>query len=453
LALGVVGVVAGIAAALVLAVRYRDAAPEGQAAVRRERGPALVRVVKPELQNMSRIVGQPGVAEAYEQTAIFSKVSGFIKKFTVDIGDQVKKDQVLCEIFDPELVQEHAQKVAQVTLDREGIRQARELVEVAKANRETATAQVTEALANVRKYDADVARWTSELDRDLQMVTERALEKQVGEESRKTLQSSKAACDAAKETVKARKAAEKSAAAQWEKAQIDVTAAEAQLKVSEAQEGRLAALLAYTKLTAPYDGVVTVRNANTGDYVESVSGEKTASSHVPVFVVARTDLVRIFVDVPEESARYVDRGTKASVRADALNGLEISTAVARTSWSISKWTRELRAELDLPVAQSGIRPGMYVYAYIVIEHPHTFVVPQEACVVLGNETYAFLLEGDRAVKTSIQYGIKDHTRMEVTKKKVGESWQPVTGSERFILGELADMVDGQAVAAAAPKSR
>jgi hypothetical protein len=72
---------------------------------------------------------------------------------------------------------------------------------------------------------------------------------------------------------------------------------------------------------------------------------------------------------------------------------------------------------------------------------------------LGNETYAFLLEGDKAVKTSIQYGIKDHTRLEVTKKKVGDSWQPVTGSERFILGDLADMVDGQAVAAAPPKSR
>ena len=85
----------------------------------RESGPATVHVVKPALRNMTSPLVQPGFVEAYEETAIFSKVSGFIKEFSVDIGDEVKKDQVLCEIFVPELEQQHEQKVAQVETRRE----------------------------------------------------------------------------------------------------------------------------------------------------------------------------------------------------------------------------------------------------------------------------------------------------------------------------------------------
>ena len=83
-------------------------------------------------------------------------------------------------------------------------------------------------------------------------------------------------------------------------AEADVGAAEAQVKVAKANERRTAAMLAYTKVTAPYDGVITVRNANTGDYVQAATGDKTTSRGSPMFVIARDDLVRIFVDVPED---------------------------------------------------------------------------------------------------------------------------------------------------------
>src|SRR5208337_736351 len=108
-----------------------------------------------------------------------------------------------------------------------------------------------------------------------------------------------------------------------------------QVKVAEAEERRTAAMLAYTKVTAPYDGIITVRNANTGDYVQAATGDKSTSRASPMFVVARDDLVRIFVDIPEAYARYVHEGTKADVRADALSGLEIKAAVTRTSWSLA----------------------------------------------------------------------------------------------------------------------
>ena len=241
---------------------------------------------------MTFTVGQPGFVEAFEQTSIFSKVSGFIKKFTVDIGDQVKEGQLLCEIVVPELEQEHQQKLAQVRLDGNLVEQAEQLVNLAQAKINMASAEKKEAEANVGRYQAQVVRWESELKRMTQMVVDKVIDRQSLAETRKEFESSKSAWDASQAAVAAREAAKLFALADLNKAKIDVETAKSKVQVSEAEERRLAALLEYTKITAPYDGVVTVRNANTGDYVESVSGDKTASGHVPMFVVARTDLAQ-----------------------------------------------------------------------------------------------------------------------------------------------------------------
>ena len=132
---------------------------------------------------MTDTVAQPVFAEAYEQTAIFSKVSGFIKKFDVDIGDRVKEGQVLCEIDVPELRQEHQKKVAQVKLDASLVDQAEQLVKLAETKINMAIADQKEAEANVGKYQADVVRWGSELKRITQMVAEKIVDSQLLDEA------------------------------------------------------------------------------------------------------------------------------------------------------------------------------------------------------------------------------------------------------------------------------
>ena len=123
----------------------------------------VVRIVRPERRTIDYAVDQPGFVDAYEQTPIFSKVSGFIKQFYVDIGDEVKKGELLAEIFVPELDEEHQQKVAQVELDESMVEQAEQLVVVARSNIQMATAQLAEAKADVGKYQAEVVRWESEV--------------------------------------------------------------------------------------------------------------------------------------------------------------------------------------------------------------------------------------------------------------------------------------------------
>ena len=406
-----------------------------------------VQVVSPEKRTIARTVVQPGFVEAYEQTSIFSKVSGFIRRFYVDIGQEVKKDELLAEIFVPELAEEYQRKQAQVQLEKVQVEQARQMVVVAENNLQTAVALLAEAKANVGKYEAEVVRWASEVKRLTAMLQDKVIDKQVLAESQRQLDSSKASRDAAVANVAAKEAARATSEATLGKAKIDVKTQQAKVDVAEADERKAAALLGYTRITAPYDGVVTVRNANTGDYVQAVTGDKSTPNPSPIFVVARTDLLRIFVGVPEKYARYVKKGTEAAIRTETSGGMLVRAPIIRTSWSLSQRTRTLRAEVDLPAKEYGeLRPGSYVYGEIVIRRPSVYTLPQQTLVVAGNDTYCYRLQSGKAVKTQAETGLSDGTWTEIVGMNIDGVWKDVAADCRVISGDLTDLVDGQAVA-------
>jgi HlyD family secretion protein len=226
------------------------------------------------------------------------------------------------------------------------------------------------------------------------------------------------------------------------------------VKVAKAEEQRLAALVSYTKITAPYDGTVVVRNANTGDFLQPATGDLSATPGTPdqpamrgtpIYVVARTDKVRIFVDVPERDAPYVDVGTKARVRIRAYTGGELDAKVARTSWALGVKTRTLRAEIDLPNPDARLLPGMYVYGTIEIRRHNVQAIPAAAITVLGNQPCCYLLEDGKAHKTPVDTGVSDGSWTEVTAKQFHGTWSAFTWSEQVILGDLSELVDGEAV--------
>ena len=141
----------------------------------------------------------------------------------------------------------------------------------------------------------------------------------------------------------------------------------------------------YLTLTAPFDGVITARNANTFDFVLPTTGDPTAmlpspptsrpAAAAPIYVVDRTDIVRIFVDIPEQDANYVHVGSKATVLAKAYRDEPIPGTVTRTSWALNMKSRTLRAEIDLPNPGSQLLPGMYAYVKVIIERPGVRALP------------------------------------------------------------------------------
>ena len=102
--------------------------------------PPTVRLIHPSVRNIVRVVGQPSFIESYERTSIYPKLTGYIEKWIVDIGDKVKKGQVLATLFVPETVEDFGTKKATVELDKERVELALKLVKVAEADVETAKA-------------------------------------------------------------------------------------------------------------------------------------------------------------------------------------------------------------------------------------------------------------------------------------------------------------------------
>lgn len=423
--------------------------------------PPTVRLIHPEVRKIVRVVGQPSFIEAYERTSVYPKVTGYIQKWNVDIGDKVKKGDVLATLFVPELVEDYGTKNATVKLDKERIELAKKMVEVADADVQAARARLDEARAILAKYQAEVDRWDTEVKRLTREVQRGVVDPQILLESTNQWKASTAAWDAANATIKKAEAELLSDEATLAKAKVDVAVAIADLAVADSQARYAKAWVDYLTLPAPYDGVIVARNANTFDFVLPSMGDPTAMQRAPylgpggnaapIYVVDRTDIVRIFVDIPEQDANYVQIGTKGSVLARAYRDQPIPGSVTRTSWALNVKSRTLRAEIDLPNPGSQLLPGMYAYANVIIERPGVRALPVSALTYSGDKTFCWMYKNGRAERTEIRTGVSDGDWMEVTNlqrpraSNTNDSWAPINGTEQVILGDLSILADGAPV--------
>jgi HlyD family secretion protein len=426
--------------------------------------PPAVRLTQPIDRKIVRVVGQPSFIESYERTSIYPKPTAYIQNWIVDIGDKVKKVDKLATLFAPELVEELATKKAAVVLDREKIALAKEMVEVAKAEVVAAEARFKEAETILEKYESEVVRWDTEVKRLDVQVSRGVVNSQVLFESANQLKSSIAARDKAKAMIKRMQAEVVAARARLGKAEVDVRVAEAMLKVAENEEQYAQAWVDYLTLTAPFAGVISVRNANTFDFVLPMTGDPTANylspdispkgMAAPIYVVDRLDIVRIFVDIPERDANFVTVGTKATVLARAFRDTELPATVTRVSWALNMKSRTLRAEVDLANPDSQLLPGMYAYVKVIIERPHVQALPLDALVYSGDQAFCWLYAGGKAVRTELETGINDDRWIEVTNRRPpvdpeapsdSVPWTPIDGTEQVILGDLSNLADGAPV--------
>jgi multidrug efflux pump subunit AcrA (membrane-fusion protein) len=278
--------------------------------------PPTVRVTHPQERKIVRVVGQPSFIEAYERTSIYPKFTAYIDDWIVDIGDRVKKGELLARLFAPELVEDYETKNATVKLDEERVELKKKQVEVADANVKAAAARLVEAKAILAKYQSEVDRWSTEVKRLNNEVKRGVVDPQILLESTNQWKSAIAAKDAAEATIEKADAELLSAKAALAEAKVDVAVAENELAVATSEWKRIGAWVGYLDLAAPFDGIVYARNANTMDFVLPSTGDPTADPHspqlspsgaaAPIYVIDRTDIVRVYVDIPEADANYVN---------------------------------------------------------------------------------------------------------------------------------------------------
>ncbi len=434
--------------------------------------PQTVRLIQPQFRTIVRVVGQPSFIQSYERNSVYPKMNAYIKKWNVDIGDRVKKGDVLATLFVPELVEDHGTKKATVVLDRERVTLANVMVEVAQADVDAAVARVEEARAELDGTRAEAERWESETKRLDNELTRGVVNPQDVLQTTNRWKASVAMRDTSVATVLKADAELLSRRAALAKAKVDVRVAEAALKVAESEEKRLQAWVDYLVLPAPYDGVIVARNANTFDFVLPTTGDPSAyrrgpylspgGAAAPIYVVDRLDIIRIFVDIPEQDANYVQIGSKANVLIKAYRDRPIPGTVTRTSWALNIASRTLRAEIDLPNPGGELLPGMYAYANVFIERPGVRALPVAALMHLGDKTilrvgqkaFSWTYENGHAKRIEVETGISDGEWIEVTNRRApsadaaftgNEPWTPIDGTEQMILGNLSILAEGATV--------
>jgi multidrug efflux pump subunit AcrA (membrane-fusion protein) len=408
---------------------------------------------------MTHIVGQPSFVESYERTSIYPKTTGFIEKWNVDIGDKVQKGDVLADLFVPELRELWQTKKNEVVLDRERVEYARELVEVARAEVEAAEASLKESREMLEAYKAEVNRWDSEVIRLKEEVKRKVVAPQILLESQEEHKSNIAKWQAQDATVSTMSANLKAKQAALRAAIVDVDVAEARVAVAESEAQRLEAWVGYLKLFAPFDGIIVARNVNTWDFVLPQTGDPTAQIRAPflspgekaapIYVVDRTDIVRIYVDVPERDANYISIGTPAQVKIWAYKDEWLPAYVTRYSWALQTRSRTMRVEIDLKNYESKILPGMYAYGKIIVEHPDIRAIPKSAIEHSGGKSFIWLYEDGKAKRTQVQLGMRSGKWIEIISRAAGETyhgreeWAPITGDEQVLIGHrLSTLTDG-----------
>jgi multidrug resistance efflux pump len=426
-----------------------------------------VQTVRPQRKTLHRVVEQPAWIEAYEETALVPRIAGYVQKVFVDIGDPIrgpeldntrkttKEGQVLAELWVPEMEEEFRQKQALVNQAEAEKEQAIANLSAADANVATAQALVQEAEAARSRTKANYDRWESEYNRMTGLVQRKVIDQQSLDETRHQFKAAESAQQEVEAKVRSTKAAALESQARRAKAAADIAAAKSHIQVAQAEAGRTLALLQYAKIRAPYNGIVTRRTVSTGDFLQPGTGSMAR----PLFVVARSDVVRVVVEVPENDAVLMANGTPAQIRVPAIKEQDYHGSITRSSWSLDSKARTLRTEIDLDNPQGKLRPGMYAVVIINAAMPGRLTVPPSAVLTESEQAFCFLAVDGKAMRVPVKLGAREPNAVEILKKQTRAkspaeqtSWEDLTGEEVFVNGHLSDMVDGKAVKAIPEKA-
>ncbi|HLY11083.1 MAG TPA: efflux RND transporter periplasmic adaptor subunit [Planctomycetota bacterium] len=315
----------------------------------------IVKVVAVKHTAPEQTLTLPGSTLADQQTPLYARVNGYLKSFAFDLGDTVKKGQLVAEIDSPEVDQQ--------------LRQARATLGVAQAA--LLQAQANQELAKVASD-----RWAG-------LVKEKAVSQQEADEKRLTL--------AAREA--------------------DVEAARAAIKAQEANVKRLEELSSFKQILAPFDGVITARNVEIGTLVSE--GSPTGARELFLMVQERT--LRLHVMVPEPFAPSIHEGMEAPLAFGAWPGSTFTGKVSRMSGAIDPASRTRLVELLVPNADGRLLPGMYAQVTFSLHRQgQPLLMPSNALLIRPEGTLVALVRKDGAVHyQKVQVGRDFGTEIEI----------------------------------------
>jgi RND family efflux transporter MFP subunit len=399
---GVALVVLAVVLGILVFYRLKD---QQARAVQRPRGDTLVGVVTPARKDLEIRFGTTADILANQQAAIFSKVSGYIRRIHVDRGDFVREGQLLVEIDDQELQAQLQHARAGLLTGQASHQMARSTLDGNRANLENQRANLLKARAVADNDARQADRMKALFERGLVSATDWENARTTAEASRAQLQASEA---------------------QLRVAESQILAAESQVRLAEAQiETYRAALdlaqsnLANTRLMAPFAGYVSQRNLDAGAAV-SAGSSGTNTSSLGILVVQDIRSVKVQVEVPERQIARVVAGVPVRLSVDPYTGQQFRGTVTRIVHALDPRSRTMGVEVDIPNGDGRLKPGMFARVELVVDRrPATLALPVEALRVGDGKPSVVVVRGGAAEFVSVELGITDGGWVEIT-KGVGE---------------------------------
>lgn len=353
---------------------------------------AVVKVRRTPLSNVLSVAGE---FLPYQEVELHAKVAGYIRNINVDIGDRVRTGQVLAVLEIPELSAELQGAGAGVRHSQEEITRAQNEVSRAEADHEALHAAAS------RLREASATRPGLIAEQELDDAT----------------------------------AKDRSAEAQVEAAKSALSASRQQLEVSQADQQHYAALSEYSRITAPFDGVVTWRYADTGSLIQA--GTSNVSS-APVVKLSQVNVLRLRIAVPESLAASVKDGEPADIRVKATDE-HLSGKVIRSTDSLDRSTRTMQVEVDVPNRDYKLTPGMYADVSLRIQNdPNALTLPLQAINRSADKTTVLFVNPENHVEErEIHTGIEGSNRIQIL--------SGLNDGDRVIVGNLGQYRAGQHV--------
>jgi RND family efflux transporter MFP subunit len=337
-----------------------------------------------------------GQFQPYQVVDVHPKVSGFMVKINVDIGDRVRKGQTLAVLEVPEL---------KAQLQGAGFEMEQARDEILRAQHEIKRAEAIHAAEHV-----DYQRLLDTSKAQPGLIAEQELD------------------DAQSKDL--------SSAAQVDAAKAAYDGAQQRASAASSDKDRVQAIQNYTNVVAPIDGVIIWRYADTGALIQS--GTNSNEQDLPIVKLSQSGLLRLRMPIPENDVQYVHVGDPMQIRIDALNR-SIVGKIVRFTRNVNFETRTMETEVDVDNKDLSIDPGMYANTTLQLASvENVLTIPVEALVLKENRQTVYVLDGNSRIHIrNVEVGLRG--------SKLAEIKAGLEQGDRVILGAQEKYAEGEQV--------
>jgi RND family efflux transporter MFP subunit len=357
-----------------------------------------VGVTKAEQRPLQRELTVSSELVPFQEIEVYAKESGYVSQLLVDYGSHVKRGQLMAVLEIPELQ-------ALLQQDRAALKSMQDQV----ANAQN---QLTRLEAQHKVLHLEFERLNGVAQSKPGLVAQQEVDDVEGRDL--------------------------AAEAQVQAAQSNMEAAKSNVAESEAKLAHDEAIYAYSRITAPFDGVVTERDANLGTLVQA--GTNSSTNVLPLVKLSEENLYRLVIPVPETYVAYIRIGDEVSVRVSALNK-NFPGKVARFASEVHDATRTMHTEVNVPNPTGELIPGVYAEATLTLNSKgNALTIPVQAIDREGDHTAVFLVDSSNRIQICpIALGIEDNS------ENYAEVLSGLNEGEEIVVGDRSGLKAGEVV--------